>query len=106
MPDLDRAHAYFSRPVLTPRQDRMEAALLDVLRRQGTRSELRAVVYELAGLFRLQGIPASQAAESIKAVAARASTAMPVSGGAVGDSLSDRMALIGRWCTARYARGD
>ena len=84
----------------------MEAALLQVLRTQGTRSELRAIVYELADLFRLQGISAAHAADMIKIVAARASSAVPATGGAVGDSLGDRMTLIARWCAARYARGD
>jgi hypothetical protein len=102
MYDIDLAASHPT--VLTPRQDRIEAALLRTLRANGTRSELRGIVYELVDLFRLQGIPYQRALDAVKAVAARAGAAMLAEGTAAGDSLSDRMVLIANWCSARYGR--
>jgi hypothetical protein len=106
MPDLDLSSARPAFQLLTPKQDRVEAALVEALRTHGTRSELRAIVYELVDLFRLQGIPAPAAVATVKSVAARAGGSMRTEGAAVGDSLADRMTLIARWCAARYERGD
>jgi hypothetical protein len=102
MPDIDFATSYST--VLTPRQDRIEAALLRTLRANGTRSELRAIVYDLVDLFRLQGIPFQRALDAVKALAARAGVSVLAEGAAAGDSLADRMVLIAGWCAARYGR--
>jgi hypothetical protein len=102
MQNMDFAASYPT--VLTPRQDRIEAALLRTLRANGTRSELRAIVYELVDLFRIQGIPYQRALDTVKAVALRAGAAMLAEGAAAGDSLSDRMVLIANWCAVRYGR--
>jgi len=104
MPDNDLYIPPFTQPQLTPRQDRMEAALLHVLRTNGTRSELRTIIYSFVDLFRMQGIPFERAVDTIRAVAERARASMVTEGGAVGDSLADRMMLIARWCSVRYGR--
>jgi hypothetical protein len=102
MPDIDFATSHPT--LLTPRQDRIEAALLRTLRANGTRSELRASVYELVDLLRIQGMSFQRALDAVKAVAARAGVAMLADDGAAGDSLADRMVLIANWCSARYGR--
>jgi hypothetical protein len=89
---------------LTPRQDRIEAALDRVLRAGGTRTELRELVYQYADLARVQGIAPERALIAVKRIVERASLA--VSGGAAGDSAAERLALVVRWCTARYYRAD
>jgi hypothetical protein len=92
-----------SRP-LTPRQDRIEAAIDRVLRARGTRSELRELVYQFADLARVQGIPPERAISTMKAIAQRST--MVLDEPAVGDSAADRTAMIVRWCMARYYRAD
>ena len=96
---------YANRP-LTPRQDRIEAAIERVLSAGGTRSELREVVQQFADHARMQQISPERTITMVKAIALRA----PASGNggsiAVGDSLADRMAMMVRWCTARYYRVD
>lgn len=96
---------YANRP-LTPRQDRIEAAIERVLSAGGTRSELREVVNQFADHARLLQIPPERTIAMVKAIAMRAAAAG--SGGpiAVGDSISDRLAMMVRWCTARYYRVD
>jgi hypothetical protein len=95
---------YANRP-LTPRQDRIEAAIERVLRAGGTRSELRDAVYEFADFARIQRIPPERAVAMVKSVAMRAAPSASVSP-AVGDSMADRLTMIVRWCTARYYRVD
>jgi hypothetical protein len=89
---------------LTPRQDRIEAAIERVLRARGTRSELRELVHQFADMARAQGIPPERAISTIKAIAQRSTMALDAP--AVGDSADDRTAMIVRWCTARYYRAD
>ena len=92
---------------LRPRQDRLEAAIERVLRAGGTRSELRELVEQFADLARLQGMPSDRAISTLKAIASRALTNAPVPiAPAVGDSPSDRIEMIVRWCDARYNRAD
>lgn len=96
-----------SAPALTPRQDRIEASVERVLRNGGTRSELRELVEQFADLARLQGLPPERAVSRIKAVAMRAAMAMAHEPDPpVGDSPSDRIAMIVRWCASRYYRAD
>ncbi len=104
MPDAELP-LYANRP-LTPRQDRIEAAIERVLRAGGTRSELRELVYQFADHARMQQIPVERAISMVKDVAMRASSATATRSMAVGDSMSDRLAMIVRWCTARYYRVD
>jgi hypothetical protein len=89
---------------LTPRQDRIEAAIDRVLRAGGTRSQLREHVYQFADLARVQGTPAERAISALKAIVLRSTKGFNAS--TVGDSAADRMAMIVRWCTARYYRAD
>lgn len=96
---------YANRP-LTPRQDRIEAAIERALRTGGTRSELREAVHEFADHARMQQIPPERAIAHVKAVAMRAASAMGGEATAAGDSLAERIAMIVRWCTARYYRVD
>jgi hypothetical protein len=96
----------YANRALTPRQDRIEAAIERVLRAGGTRSELRDLVYQYADLARMQQIPPERAIIMVKAVAMRAASSAAASSLAVGDSLADRLAMVVRWCTARYYRVD
>ena len=89
---------------LTPRQDRIEAAIDRVLRAGGTRTELRELVYQYTDLARVQGIAPERALIGMKRIVERASLA--VNGSAAGDSAAERLALVVRWCTARYYRAD
>jgi hypothetical protein len=88
---------------LTPRQDRIEASIDRVLRAGGTRTELRELVYQYADLARVQGIAPERALSAVKRIVERASLAVS---GAVGESPAERLALVVRWCTARYYRAD
>jgi hypothetical protein len=101
-PDLP---LYANRP-LTPRQDRIEATIERVLRAGGTRSELRDAVYQFADHARMQQIPLERAIAMVKAVAMRAASSSAATASAVGDSMADRLAMIVRWCAARYYRVD
>lgn len=104
MPDPELP-LYASR-MLTPRQDRIEAAIERVLRAGGTRSQLREAVYQFADHARMQQVPAERAIMSVKAIAMRASPQAFDRSTPVGDSLADRLAMIVRWCTSRYYRVD
>lgn len=104
MPDPELP-LYANRP-LTPRQDRIEATIERVLREGGPRSELRDAVHQFADHARMQQIPAERVIAMVKAVAMRASPAMRPRSTSAGDSLDERLALIVRWCTARYYRVD
>jgi hypothetical protein len=104
MPDAELP-LYANRP-LTPRQDRIEAAIERVLRAGGTRSELREVVQQFADHARMQQIPLERALTMVKAVAMRAASSAPALPSSAGDSFDERLAMIVRWCTARYYRVD
>ena len=92
-------------PQLTPRQDRLEAQMVAVLRRGGTRSSLRAVVDEYADYARLQGISPEAALSVVRSVAQRAGADMDIpEETAVGDSAADRVAMMVRWFKSRYHR--
>lgn len=88
--------------------ERVESSIERVLRSGGTRSELRELIDRFADLARIAGVPASEAIGRLEAVAARVASGMPTSSSstAVGDSLSDRRAMMARWCSARYQRAD
>ncbi|MFL5605929.1 MAG: hypothetical protein ACJ8AD_05750 [Gemmatimonadaceae bacterium] len=96
-------HATADKP-LTPRQDRIEAAIDRVLRAGGTRTELRDLVYQYADLARVQGIAPERALVAMKGLVERSSVAL--NGSAAGDSAAERLALVVRWCMARYYRAD
>jgi hypothetical protein len=96
-----------STPPLTPRQDRLEAQMVAVLRRGGTRSSLRVVVDEFADFARIRGIPAESALNVVRLAAQRAGPEIAARGdSAVGDSVADRVAMMVRWCKSRYDRAD
>lgn len=92
----------------SPRQERMERAILEALRSRGTRSELRGRVIEFTDYLRLRGVPADGAVSSVRALGMRATPFMNADDllVAVGDSATDRMAMMVRWCSARYHRAD
>ncbi|MEP6998987.1 MAG: hypothetical protein ABI969_00815 [bacterium] len=104
MTDMEIASS--GRP-LTPRQDRLEAEMLAVLQRRGTRSSLRVLVDEFADRARVQGTPPEAALKTVTSIAQRASTEMPgYDDAAVGESVPDRMAMMERWFKSRYHRAD
>ncbi|MEO5817585.1 MAG: hypothetical protein ABIT20_20120 [Gemmatimonadaceae bacterium] len=92
---------------LTPRQDRLEAQMIAVLRRGGTRSSLRVAVDDFADFARLQGIPAESALDTVRSAAQRAGPEMAARGeSVVGESIGDRVAMMVRWFGFRYHRVD
>ena len=93
-------------PVLTPRQDRLEATIERAVRVGSTRSELREAVYQLVDLFRLQGVPAANGIHAIVETAARAARAGFNRPDHPEESPADRLQLIESWSTHRYARAD
>ena len=92
---------------LTPRQDRLEAAIVAALRANGTRSELRELVDRLSDLFRMTSVPLEHAIGAVRALGIRAAPDMLAQGSTVvGESPDDRMLMMVRWCSLRYLRGD
>ena len=92
---------------LTPRQDRLEASIGTVLRAGGTRSELRELVYQLTDFLRMQGIAMEDAVTVLTRIAGRAGPSRHATGEhAVGESATDRLTMMIRWCASRYQRGD
>jgi hypothetical protein len=92
---------------LTPRQDRIEEALVRGLVAGATRSELRDLVHQFSDLLRIQGVSADRTVASLKAVARRAVPRMQARESSIaGDSAAELMTLIVRWCSARLYRAD
>lgn len=92
---------------LTPRQDRIERAIMDALRSGATRSELREKVMELAQLLRMQGHAGEKASALISDLGQRAAPLMPTyDSAAVGDAPADRINMMLRWCAAEFSRSD
>jgi hypothetical protein len=88
---------------LTPRQDRIEASIVRLLREGGTRSALRDSVHAFADLLWRQGVALEGAIDRITAVASRATPAITARAPqSVGDSAADRISMVVRWCAARY----
>ena len=85
---------------LTPRQDRLEGALVRALVAGAPRSEVREIVREYADLLTMQGVAPEQTISTLQAVARRARPRMRERDESIaGDSADDRMALIARWCS-------
>ncbi len=92
---------------LTPRQDRIERAIIDGLRSGATRSELRDRVRDLAQLLRMQGHAPERASALISDLGQRAAPMMlPSDVSAAGDAPADRMSMMLRWCAAEFSRSD
>ena len=86
---------------LTPRQDRLEGALVRALVAGAPRSEVREIVREYADLLTMQGVSPDQTISTLQTVARRARPRMRERDESIaGDSADDRMAMIARWCTA------
>jgi hypothetical protein len=105
MPPDPELPLYANRP-LTPRQDRIEAAIAHELRSGGTRSALREAVHRYADHARMQQVPLERAIAMVTAVAARSLPMVDDAAAAVGESPADRLESIVRWFTARYYRVD
>ena len=89
------------------RQTRIERAIFEALRAGVTRSELRELVIEFSDYQRVRGVPADATIGTINAIGVRATPFMnPDEVAAVGDSARDRIAMMVRWCSARYYRAD
>jgi predicted ArsR family transcriptional regulator len=92
---------------LTPRQDRIERAIIDALRSRATRSELREQVRDLAQLLRMQGHAPERASALVSDLGQRAAPLMPTDeSAAVGDAPTDRINMMLRWCAAEFTRSD
>jgi hypothetical protein len=92
---------------LTPRQDRIEDALVRALASGATRSTLREIVHEYTDLQRLQGIAPEQIVASLTLLVRRAAPRMRAHEDSLaGDSPEERSMLIVRWCSARCYRLD
>src|SRR5689334_13145367 len=86
---------------LTPRQDRLEGALVRALVAGAPRSEVREIVREYADLLTMQGVAPERTISALQAVARRARPRMRERDASIaGDSADDRLAMIARWCTA------
>jgi hypothetical protein len=96
----------YAHRTLTPRQDQLEASIERVLRAGGTRNQLRELVYQYADYGRIQQIPPERVIGMVKAVAMRAASSAAMASQAAGESMAERLAMIVRWCTARYYRVD
>ena len=93
--------------LLTPRQDRLEAAIVTALLTAQTRSQLRDHVLALADFLRVRGTDVESAVQMVRMLGARATPLMSdASESAVGDAPADRITMMVRWCTARYRRAD
>jgi hypothetical protein len=103
----DDIQVEFTPLALTPRQDRIEAAIVRLLGEGASRSSLRDAVHAYADLQRGQGVAPERAIARLKAVANRATPAIAVRAPrSVGESAEDRMSMVVRWCVARYFRAD
>ena len=92
---------------LTPRQDRIERAIIDALRTGAPRSELRDQVRDLAQLLRMQGHAPERASALVSNLGQRAAPMMPTDdSAAVGDAPTDRINMMLRWCAAEFTRSD
>jgi hypothetical protein len=92
---------------LTPRQDRIEEALVRGLVAGATRSELRNIVHQYCDLLRIQGVSPERTLTSLQSVARRAVPRMQSRENSIaGDSAEELMTLIARWCSARLYRAD
>ncbi len=92
---------------LSPRQDRLETAIIATLRSRGTRNSLRVLVEDYADRTRVQGTPLDAAVSTMKAIAMRAGPDLQEYGDTiVGESISDRITLMVRWLRWRYQRAD
>lgn len=92
---------------LTPRQDRIEEALVRGLVAGATRSELRDLVHQYSDLLRIQGVSPDRTIASLKSVARRAVPRMQARENSIaGDSAEELLTLIVRWCSARLYRAD
>jgi len=92
---------------LTPRQDRIEDALVGALASGATRSTLREIVHAYTDLQRLQGFSPERIILSLKSLVRRAAPRMPAYADSLaGDSPEDRLTLIVRWCSVRCYRSD
>ena len=92
---------------LTPRQDRIEEALVRGLVAGATRSALRDLVHQYSDLLRIQGVSPDRTISSLKSVARRAVPRMQARENSIaGDSAEELMTLIVRWCSARLFRAD
>ena len=93
--------------LLTPRQDRLENAIVTALRAGQTRSQLRDHVLALADFLRVRGTSMESAVQMVRMLGARATPLMSASSDmAVGDAPADRITMMVRWCTTRYRRAD
>ena len=100
---LNGYRAGLALPQLTPRKDRLEAAILGVLRAGGTRSELRELVSEFADYLQMCGVAVDDATSTLRALGTRATPFMNQHGQtAVGDSATDRITMMVRWCADQY----
>ena len=107
VPEMLSSYVDVAVQALTPRQDRLERTILDVLRCGGTRSQLRDLVNAFADYVRMCGVPVNRAEAMVRALGTRATPYMESDGSAaVGDSASDRIAMMVRWCSVRYQRAD
>lgn len=92
---------------LTPRQDRIERAIVDALRSGATRSELRDQVRDLAQLLRMQGHAPERASALVSDLGQRAAPLMPTyDTAAAGEAPGDRISMMLRWCAAEFSRSD
>lgn len=104
MPDITAAWIAQS---ATPRQDRLESEIIGVLRAGGTRSALRERVEELTMFAKVRGTSLDELVRTMERIATRVGPEMAARGETfVGESSTDRLTMMIRWCRTRYRRAD
>jgi hypothetical protein len=93
--------------VLTSRQERLEEAVVRVLRAGGTRSELRERVTEWVDYLRMCGATHAEVSGLMRACVSRTAPWMTRDSDAtVGEPASDRLGMMLRWSATRFDRAD
>ncbi len=104
MPDMISAWTAQS---VTPRQDRLECEITEVLRAGGTRSALRQRVEDFTAFAKVRGASLDEVVHTLERIAARVGPEMVHQGDSqVGESAPDRLTMMVRWCRGRFRRVD
>ena len=91
---------------LTPRQDRIERAIVVALRTNAPRSRVREAVCDLVDYLRLLGHPAAHVREHVLALVRRNAWPDDVRDESAGLSSAERVSLASSWIAERTARAD
>ena len=91
---------------LTPRQDRIERAIVVALRTNAPRSRVREAVCDLVDYLRLVGHSPAHIREHVLALVRRNAWPDDVSDATASLSGAERVSLVSHWIAERTARAD